>query len=78
MKLLNVSTFHSLGMRMLREEANEVGLKKKFSIFDAGDSGKILHEIIGSSGKDVLFRCAAAHFAVEKCLIKPRAGIGCG
>ena len=70
-KLLNVSTFHSLGMRMLREEANEVGLKKKFSIFDAGDSGKILHEIIGSSGKDVLFRAQQRISLWKNALLSP-------
>ncbi|AUZ04930.2 ATP-dependent DNA helicase [Vitreoscilla sp. C1] len=53
---LTVSTFHSLGMRILREEAPLVGLKKKFSIFDSGDSAKILQELLQTSGKDALFR----------------------
>ena len=56
---------------MLREEANEVGLKKKFSIFDAGDSGKILHEIIDSSGKDALFRAQQRISLWKNALLSP-------
>ncbi|QMT39785.1 DNA helicase Rep [Neisseria shayeganii] len=53
---LTVCTFHSLGMRMLREEAEQLGYKKHFSIFDASDSGKIIAELLGSSGRDAVFR----------------------
>jgi ATP-dependent DNA helicase Rep len=59
-KLLNVSTFHSLGMRMLREEANEVGLKKKFSIFDAGDSGKFCMKSLAAVAKMLCFGRSSA------------------
>ena len=34
---LVVSTFHSLGVRILRAEAKRLGLKSTFSIFDADD-----------------------------------------
>lgn len=68
---LTVSTFHSLGMRMLREEAATVGLKQKFSIFDSGDSGKILQEIIGSSGKDQMFRAQQRISLWKNALITP-------
>ncbi|EEG22909.1 ATP-dependent DNA helicase Rep [Eikenella corrodens ATCC 23834] len=37
---LTVCTFHSLGMRLLREEAQHIGYKKNFSVFDGSDSGK--------------------------------------
>ncbi|OAM26173.1 ATP-dependent DNA helicase Rep [Eikenella longinqua] len=53
---LTVCTFHSLGMRILRSEATRIGYKKNFSVFDASDSGKILAELLGSSGRDALFR----------------------
>ena len=36
-KHLVVSTFHSLGVRILREEGERIGLKKQFSIFDSDD-----------------------------------------
>ena len=53
---LTVCTFHSLGMRMLREEAETTGYKKHFSVFDGSDSGKIIAELLGSSGRDAVFR----------------------
>lgn len=53
---LTVSTFHSLGMRILREDAHHIGYKKNFSILDSSDSAKILTEIIGSSGREATFR----------------------
>ncbi len=53
---LTVSTFHSLGMRILREEALHIGYKNYFSILDASDSAKIIAEIVGSSGRDAVFK----------------------
>ncbi|MDO5059531.1 MAG: DNA helicase Rep [Neisseria sp.] len=53
---LTVCTFHSLGMKMLREEAAAAGLKKNFSILDATDSAKIIGEIIGSTGREQIFK----------------------
>ncbi len=55
-KGLTVCTFHSLGMRMLREEAPHLGYKKQFSILDAADSGKIIAELLGSSGREAVFK----------------------
>ena len=52
---LTVSTFHSLGMKILREEAAHAGLKKNFSILDASDSAKIIGELLGSSGREQIF-----------------------
>ena len=34
---LTISTFHSLGVRILREEAKALGYKPQFSIFDSTD-----------------------------------------
>ncbi|MFV2029007.1 DNA helicase Rep [Neisseria sp. S1] len=53
---LTVCTFHSLGMKMLREEAPNIGYKKNFSILDAADTAKIINEILGSSGRDAVFK----------------------
>ena len=36
---LQISTFHSLGVRILREEAKALGYKPRFSIFDSGGCG---------------------------------------
>ncbi|MEA2079349.1 MAG: DNA helicase Rep [Pseudomonadota bacterium] len=55
-KGLVVSTFHTLGMRILRREAKGLGYKSNFSIFDSQDS---LHLI------DELLRKGASAFAPE-------------
>ncbi|WP_423974128.1 DNA helicase Rep [Kingella oralis] len=53
---LTVCTFHSLGMRILREEAQHIGYKKNFSILDASDSARIISELLGSSGREAVFK----------------------
>ena len=49
-KGLTVSTFHSLGLQMIRDEHQALGFKPRFSIFDAEDSDKLLADLVG---KDV-------------------------
>ncbi|HRE17237.1 MAG TPA: UvrD-helicase domain-containing protein, partial [Rhodocyclaceae bacterium] len=39
---LQISTFHSLGVRILREEAKHLGFKPRFSIFDSADCAGIV------------------------------------
>ncbi|HMW56335.1 MAG: UvrD-helicase domain-containing protein [Candidatus Accumulibacter sp.] len=48
---LTISTFHALGMRILREEAGVLGYKPSFSILDATDCFGIVSELAGSSDK---------------------------
>ncbi|MFN4342429.1 MAG: UvrD-helicase domain-containing protein [Azonexus sp.] len=48
---LQISTFHSLGVRILREEAKALGYKPRFSIFDAADCAGILSEAAGTVDK---------------------------
>ena len=43
-KDLVVSTFHSLGVRILREDGRKVGLKEKFSILDSDDVMGVLRD----------------------------------
>ncbi len=50
-KGLTISTFHSLGVRILREEAKALGYKPKFSIFDANDCFAVVSELAGSVDK---------------------------
>ena len=52
---LTVCTFHALGMRILREEATHIGYKKHFSILDSSDSAKIITELLGTSGREMVF-----------------------
>jgi ATP-dependent DNA helicase Rep len=51
-----VTTFHSLGMRILREEAKVLGLKSRFSILDAQDSFSIVQDLAATTDKAVTRR----------------------
>ncbi len=51
MKGLIISTFHSLGVRFLREEAAHAGLKPQFSILDANDTYGIVQEMLSTTDK---------------------------
>ena len=48
-KELAVSTFHSLGVRMLRSDGTRIGLKERFSILDSDDVLGVLKDAGGSS-----------------------------
>ncbi|MEP7084486.1 MAG: UvrD-helicase domain-containing protein, partial [Betaproteobacteria bacterium] len=48
---LTVSTFHSLGHRIVRAEAKHLGLKPNFSIFDSGDVEQLLADIVKSTDR---------------------------
>ncbi|NYT59896.1 UvrD-helicase domain-containing protein [Alcaligenaceae bacterium] len=50
-KGLTVSTFHSLGLRFLREEAAHAGLKPQFSILDSNDALAIIQELLATTDK---------------------------
>jgi ATP-dependent DNA helicase Rep len=45
---LVVSTFHTLGLRILRREAKTLGYKPNFSIFDSQDSLHLIDELLRS------------------------------
>ena len=47
-----ISTFHSLGVHILREQSREVGIKKYFVIFDRDDSKKAIKEALLTLGLD--------------------------
>lgn len=53
-KALTISTFHSLGVRLLREEARLVGLKPQFSILDADDALAIIQDLLATTDKALL------------------------
>lgn len=50
-KGLTISTFHSLGLKILREEAEAAGLKPRFSIMDSNDTLGIIQEILATTDK---------------------------
>tara|TARA_R100000900_G_scaffold66106_1_gene52908 strand:- start:204586 stop:206583 length:1998 start_codon:yes stop_codon:yes gene_type:complete len=43
---LTVSTFHQLGLRIIREELKTLEMKAGFTIFDAEDSRKLIHDLL--------------------------------
>ncbi|MEI7612752.1 MAG: UvrD-helicase domain-containing protein [Betaproteobacteria bacterium] len=55
-KGLTISTFHSLGVRILREEATALGYKPRFSIFDSNDCFGIISDLSGTVDKATIRR----------------------
>ncbi len=55
-KQLTVSTFHSLGVQILRREANAIGLKDRFSIMDSDDCFAIVQDLAVTTDKAVVRR----------------------
>ena len=53
-KGLTIATFHSLGLQMLRVEAQLLGYKPQFSILDSSDSFKILSDVLATTDKQLL------------------------
>ena len=50
-KGLWVSTFHAMGLRLLREEHVAAGLRQRFSILDATDSQALIAELLGTTDR---------------------------
>ncbi|MDQ2078385.1 DNA helicase Rep [Marinimicrobium sp. ABcell2] len=48
---LTVSTFHNLGLNMIRREAKALGFKPGFSIFDAEDARALIKELMLKEGE---------------------------
>ncbi|MBV1775047.1 UvrD-helicase domain-containing protein [Burkholderiaceae bacterium DAT-1] len=51
-KGLTVSTFHSLGLQIIRQEAAALGYKPRFSILDSSDAYKIVSDILATTDKE--------------------------
>ncbi len=49
---VTISTFHSLGARLLRRHADQVGLTWSFNIYDDGDQAKLIRELMDRAGMD--------------------------
>lgn len=47
-----VSTFHSLGVSVLRQNGSKIGINKNFSIFDQGDSLNLIKEAVKEMNLD--------------------------
>ncbi len=53
-KHLTVSTFHSLGVQILRREARELGLKDRFSILDSDDCYSLVQDLAATTDKQLI------------------------
>nr|WP_245866347.1 UvrD-helicase domain-containing protein [Aquella oligotrophica] len=51
---LTICTFHALGLKILREEALQLGYKKNFSVLDSYDCGKIISDIVETTDKNII------------------------
>ncbi|MEK8089887.1 UvrD-helicase domain-containing protein [Thermithiobacillus plumbiphilus] len=49
---LTVSTFHSLGLQILRQEIHRLGYKKAFSILDASDTVALVRDLLKDNQDD--------------------------
>ncbi len=70
-KGLTISTFHSLGLRVLREEAKVLGYKPKFSIFDSTDCFGIVSELAGSVDKATIRKLQSVISNWKNALVSP-------
>ncbi|MCB6183399.1 UvrD-helicase domain-containing protein [Leeia sp. TBRC 13508] len=51
---LTISTFHSLGLIMLRQECKLLGYKTNFSILDSADAAKIISDNLATTDKQLI------------------------
>ncbi len=70
-KQLSVSTFHSLGVRILRQEANRLGLKDRFSIMDSDDCFSLVQDLAITTDKQLIRRIQGAMSLWKNGLIEP-------
>lgn len=45
-RALNVSTFHTMGLKIIRQEVSLLGYKPRFSIFDSTDCATLIKELV--------------------------------
>ncbi len=74
-KGLTVSTFHSLGLHILRHDAKRLGYKPQFSVLDAADAQKVISEIVKATDKQTLRRAAAVISNWKNALLDPDAAL---
>lgn len=72
---LFIGTFHSLGARILKKEANLIGYKTNFTIFDDDDSIRLIKEIIKNFDIDAK-KANLNHFYLKKSFSRIKGGNG--
>ena len=74
-KNLTVSTFHSLGVKILRQEAKNLGLKDRFSIMDSGDCFSLVQDLAVTTDKQLIRRIQGTMSLWKNGLIDPESAI---
>ncbi|HEU5435454.1 MAG TPA: UvrD-helicase domain-containing protein [Telluria sp.] len=74
-KQLTVSTFHSLGVKILRQEAAGVGLKDRFSIMDSDDCFGLVQDLAITTDKQLIRRIQNSISLWKNGLIDPEDAI---
>jgi ATP-dependent DNA helicase Rep len=70
-KQLTVSTFHSLGVHILRREAQALRLKERFSIMDSTDCFAIVQDLSATTDKGAIRRIQNAMSLWKNALLTP-------
>lgn len=70
-KQLTVSTFHSLGVKILRQEARALGLKDRFSIMDSDDCFSLVQDLAITTDKQLIRRIQTAMSLWKNGLVDP-------
>ena len=70
---LTISTFHALGVRLLREEAAHAGLKPQFSILDADDAMAIIQDLLATTDRGHLREVQSIISLWKNALLDPEA-----
>jgi ATP-dependent DNA helicase Rep len=74
-KQLTVCTFHSLGVQILRAEAEHVGLKPRFSIMDSDDCFGMIQEQLATTDKQLIRRVQSTISLWKNGLVDPDTAI---
>ena len=68
-------TFHSLGIRILREEHKHAGLKARFSILDATDTYGLVQQLYGTTDKQLIRKAQSVISLWKNGLVDPDAAL---
>jgi len=72
---LTVSTFHSLGVKILRQEAKELKLKNSFSIMDSADCFSLVQDLAVTTDKQQIRRIQTAISMWKNAMLTPDAAV---
>jgi ATP-dependent DNA helicase Rep len=68
---LTISTFHSLGVQIMRQEAEHVGLKPQFSIMDSDDCFGMVQEQLGTTDKGLIRKIQSIISLWKNAMVSP-------